>query len=123
MTTLQYFQGDDNSTLNSAYQMYADQSYPFKKEFQRKLTEKFEASPQNFDFISSSQHCRMVINNQVEELTKRKIKGLIPEGIHTQRLIFQRKFLPICLQRDFLQFYFRFRQGCSIFSLKENPVQ
>ena len=79
-------QGEENFTLKSANQIYADTNYSLRSEFQTRLKNHFGVLPstQNFDFISSSKDCRVVINKQVEELTHSKIKDLIPEGIQIE---------------------------------------
>ncbi len=61
--------------------MYIEKTLTLEEKFQSILEENFGAPAQIFDFIGAFENARMVINNQVEELTRFKIKELLPEGI------------------------------------------
>ena len=76
-----FIQGDGNFTLESANQIYVDKKFPLAGPFLSTLKDNFGAPAQNVDFISAFEDARMDINQWVEELTKSKIKDILPAGI------------------------------------------
>ena len=66
--------------MESANQMYVDESYSLTEKFQTTLKENFGAPAQNVDFITAYNEARLNINKWVEEFTRSKIQNLLPEG-------------------------------------------
>lgn len=75
---LRKVKGEGNSySLETANQVYVEQKFPLKEEFQTILREQYESpSPKSVDFGLDS--TRLQINRNVEDLTQKKIKDLLP---------------------------------------------
>lgn len=76
--------GKDKKTLpfilHTANRMYLQESYDVVEDFKRVLNDQYLADATRVDFVTNPELVRGQINRFVEEVTKEKIKNLIPPG-------------------------------------------
>jgi serine protease inhibitor len=66
--------------LTVANALWAQQGYPFRKEYLELTRTAYEAAFKNLDFATSPEPSRLAINAWVEEKTRDRIKDLLPQG-------------------------------------------
>lgn len=66
--------------LSSANSLWAEQTYPFLKEYTSTLKTFYKGRATNVDFVNEPDAARIRINNWVEKNTNNKIKDLFGEG-------------------------------------------
>lgn len=67
-------------TLNSVNAMWAQQGYPFRKDYLDKVTALFGSGLHEVDFAKDPEAARKTINNWVEQQTNDKIRDLLAPG-------------------------------------------
>ncbi len=72
--------GDSGFTLNTANALWAEKTYSFLPDYVGNANRYYGAKTTNLDFVNNPDMSRNTINSWVEEKTKHKITGLIPEG-------------------------------------------
>ncbi len=69
--------------VNVANALWAEKSYPFRREFVKFVTTNYQSGLRELDFRHSPDVARNTINSWVERQTKDKIKGLLAPGTIT----------------------------------------
>ncbi len=72
--------GSDQYELYSANALWAEKSYPFKKDYFKVIEDRYAGKATNMDFNNTPEQSRVTINKWIEEKTKDKIKSPIPSG-------------------------------------------
>ncbi|ADN35779.1 proteinase inhibitor I4 serpin [Methanolacinia petrolearia DSM 11571] len=73
--------GDPEYDLEVANALWAEETYPFLKEYINTAKTYYSANTTNLDFINQPEESRVSINDWVAEKTNDKIEDLIPEGM------------------------------------------
>ncbi|XP_069469641.1 leukocyte elastase inhibitor-like isoform X3 [Ambystoma mexicanum] len=78
--SMQINKASSSYTLESASNMYVEQTYQVKKEFISDIKKYYGAEPQSVNFVAEAEKARQNINSWVEDKTHKKIENLLPAG-------------------------------------------
>lgn len=67
--------------LNISNNIWIDKTFDIKSEYEQKTNELLNSEVKKLDFKNNSEEATNIINNEIENQTKEKIKDLIPKGV------------------------------------------
>jgi serpin B len=76
--------GTNDYQLSTANALWAQEDYPFLKDYLENVARYYLGNTTNLDFAGDSEQSRQTINEWVEEKTNSRIKDLIPQGVLDQ---------------------------------------
>jgi len=70
----------DSVQLNLVNTLWAEKTYPFKKDYSKLIQKSYSAAIHPVDFINKADESRIQINDEISKLTFDKINDLLPSG-------------------------------------------
>lgn len=70
----------DSVQLNIVNKLWAEKTYPFKKNYSKLMKKAYSASVEPMDFINNFEKSRLIINGNIYKSTNEKINDLLPSG-------------------------------------------
>lgn len=75
-----YSSNADSIKISLVNTLWAEKTYPFKKDYNKLIKKCYSATIHQVDFVGKAEESRIQINNDISKLTFDKIKDLLPSG-------------------------------------------